>query len=175
MPKNRPLFIPGYPTIFGCHGNKENEIFWTFLFFHYWRLASVDISKIKFTPFWYFLSQQLSFKNGQKVQFQACSNIHVAMETKFRHKTKLACMQLFRFVSTLRMLYKLMSTHLCLLVILYWKLGIFQILQIMLLLWLPWIPNIETFWPFLFVHLRHKALVYIPYADTFNLTFAVKR
>ena len=32
--------------------------------------------------------------------------------------------------------------------------------------------NILTF---LFFRLRHKALVYIPCADTFNLTFAVKR
>ena len=32
--------------------------------------------------------------------------------------------------------------------------------------------NILTFFIF---HLRHEALVYIPYADTFNSTFAVKR
>ena len=121
------------------------------------------------------MSQQISFKNGQKVQFQPSSNIYVAMETKLRHKTKLACVQLFKFVSMLRMLYKLMSTHLCLLVILFRKVRLFSNFAIMLLLWLPWIPNIETFWPFLFFHLRHKALVYIPYADTFNLTFAVKR
>ena len=45
----------------------------------------------------------------------------------------------------------------------------------MLLLWFLWIPNIESFWTFPFVHLRHKPLVYIPYADTFYLTFAVKK
>ena len=56
-------------------------------------------------PFCYFLSQQLSFKNGQKVQFQASSDNHVAMETKLGHKTKLACVQLFKFVSMLRMQY----------------------------------------------------------------------
>ena len=55
------------------------------------------------------------------MQFQASSNIHVAMETKLGHKTKLACVQLFKFVSMLRVLYKLMSTHLCLLVILFRK------------------------------------------------------
>ena len=60
----------------------------------------------------------------------------------------------------LRMLYKLMSTHLCLLVILYRKVRHFSNFAIMLLLWLPWISNIETFLPFLFFHLRH-----IPYAD----------
>ena len=92
-----------------------------------------------------FLSQQLSFENGQKVQFQASSNIHVAMETKLRHKTKLASVQLFKFVSLLRTLYKLMSTHLCLLVILFHKLRQFSNFAIMLLLCLPWIPNIETF------------------------------
>ena len=131
--------------------------------------------KNKIHPFCYFLSQQLSFKNGQKVQFQSSSNIHVAMETKLRHKTKQACVQLFKFVSMLRMLYKLMSTHLCLLAILFHKLRHFSNFAIMLLLWLPWIPNIETFWPFLFFHLRHNALVYITCADTFILTFAVKR
>ena len=78
--------------------------------------------KNKMHPFCYFLSQQLSFKNGQKVQFQASSNIHVAMETKLRHKTKQACVQLFKFVSMLHMLYKLMSTHLCLFAILFHKL-----------------------------------------------------
>ena len=41
--------------------------------------------------FYYILSQQLSLKNEQKVQFQASSNIHVAMETQMRLKTKLAC------------------------------------------------------------------------------------
>ena len=55
--------------------------------------------------FYYFLSQQLSFKDEQKVKFQASSNIHVAMETKMRLKTKLACVQLFKFVSMLYMLY----------------------------------------------------------------------
>ena len=109
------------------------------------------------------------------MQFQASSNIHVAMETKLRHETKLASVQLFEFVSMLRMLYKLMSIHLCLLVILFNRVRHFSNFAIMVLLWLPWIPNIETFLPFLFFHLRHKALVYIPYADTFNLTFAVKR
>ena len=68
-----------------------------------------------------------------------------------------------------------MSTHWCLLVILFRKVRHFSNFAIMLLFWLPWIPNIETFLPFLFFHLRHNALVYIPYADTFNLTFAVKR
>ena len=96
-------------------------------------------------PFCYFLSQQLSFKNGQKVQFQASSNIHVAMETKLRHKTKQACVQLFKFVLMLRMLYNLISTHLCLLVILFHKLRHFSNFAIVLLLWLPWLPNIETF------------------------------
>ena len=43
--------------------------------------------------------------NEQKVQFQACSSIHVAMESKIRRKTKLACVQLFKFVSMLYMLY----------------------------------------------------------------------
>ena len=47
--------------------------------------------------------------------------MHVAMETKLRHKTKLACVQLFIFVSMLRMLYTLMYTHSCLLVILFRK------------------------------------------------------
>ena len=55
------------------------------------------------------------------MQFQARSNIHVAMETKWRHKTKLSCVQLFKFVLMIRMLYKLMSTHLYLLVILFHK------------------------------------------------------
>ena len=109
------------------------------------------------------------------MQFGASSNTHVAMETKLSHKTKIACVQLFKFISMLCMLYKIMSTHLCLLVILFHKLRHFSNFAIMLLLWLPWIPNIETFLPILFFHLRHKALVYIPYADTFNLTFAVKR
>ena len=100
----------------------------------------MDIPKTKFIPFAF-----SSFKNGQKVQFQASSNIHVAMETKLRHKTKLGCVQLFKFVSMLRMLYKLMSTHLCLLVILFHKLRHFANFATMLLLWLPWIPNIEIF------------------------------
>ena len=91
------------------------------------------------------MSQQQSFKNGQKVQFQARSNIYVAKETKLRHKTKLACVQLFKFVSMLRMQYKLMSTHLCLMVILFRKVRHFSNFAIMLLLWLPWIPNVETF------------------------------
>ena len=91
----------------------------------------------KIHPFCYFLSQQLSFKYGQKVQFQASSNIHVAMETKVRHKTKLACVQLFKFVSMFCMLYKLMSTHLCLLVILFHKVRHFSNFAIMLRLWLP--------------------------------------
>ena len=91
------------------------------------------------------MSQLLSFKNGQKVQFQASSNIHVAMETKLGHKTKLACVQLFKFVSMLCMLYKTMSTHLCLLVILFLKVRHFSNFAIVLLLWLPWIPNKETF------------------------------
>ena len=101
--------------------------------------------KNKIHPFCYFRSQQLSFKNGQKVQFQASSNIHVAMEINLRHKTKQVCVQLFKFVSMLRMLYKLMSAHLCLLVILFHKLRHFSNFAIMLLLWLPWIPKIETF------------------------------
>ena len=96
-------------------------------------------------PFYYFLPQQLSFKNSQKVQFQARSDIHVAMETKMRNKAKLACVQLFKLVSMLHMLYKLMSTYLCLLVILYHKLRQFSNFAIMLLLWLPWIPTVETF------------------------------
>ena len=100
--------------------------------------------KNKINPFCYFLSQQLSFKNGQKVQFQASSNIHVAMETKLRHTTKQACVQLFRFVSMLRMLYKLISTHLFLLAILFHKLRHFSNFAIMLLRWLPWIPNIQN-------------------------------
>ena len=79
------------------------------------------------------------------MQFQASSNIHVAMETKLRHKTKLACVQLFKFVLMLRMLYELMSTHLCVLVILFHKVRHFFNFAIMLLLWLPWILNIETF------------------------------
>ena len=79
------------------------------------------------------------------MQLRASSNIHVAMETKLRHKTKLVCVQLLKFVSMLRMLYKLMSTHLCLLVILFHELRHFSNFAIMLLLWLPWIPNIETF------------------------------
>ena len=105
----------------------------------------MDIPKIKFIFFYYFLSQQLSYKNEQKVQFPVSSNIHVAMETKLRSKTKLACVQLFKFVSMLRMLYKLMSTHLCLFVILFHKLRHFFNFADMLLLWLTWIPHIETF------------------------------
>ena len=81
----------------------------------------------------------------KKMQFQARSNIHVAMETKLRHKTKLSCVQLFKFVLMIRMLYKLMSTHLYMLVILFHKVRHFSNFAIMLLLWLPWIPNIETF------------------------------
>ena len=79
------------------------------------------------------------------MQFQASSNTHVAMETKLSHKTKLACVQLFKFISMLRILYKLMSTHLCSLVVLFHKLRHFSYFAIMLLLLLPWIPNIETF------------------------------
>ena len=105
----------------------------------------MDIPKIKFIRFAIFLSQQLSFKNGQKVQFQAISNIHVAMETKCRHKTKQACVQLFKIVSMLCMLYKLMLTYLCLLAILFHILRHFSNFAIMLLFWLSWIPNIETF------------------------------
>ena len=67
------------------------------------------------------------------------------METKLGHKTKLAYVQLFKFVSMLRMLYKLMSTHLCLFDILFYKDRHFSNFAIMLLLWLPWIPNMETF------------------------------
>ena len=55
----------------------------------------MDIPQVKCIPFTiFFLSQQLLFKNEQKMQFQASSNIHVAMETKRRLKTKLACVQL---------------------------------------------------------------------------------
>ena len=54
-------------------------------------------SYYKMHSFYYFLSQQLSLKNEQKVQFQASSSIHVAMKTKIRCKTKLACLQLFKF------------------------------------------------------------------------------
>ena len=79
------------------------------------------------------------------MQFQASSNIHIVMETKLRHKTKLARVQLFKFVSMLRMLCKLMSTHLCLMVILFRKVRHFSNFAIMLILWLPWIPKIETF------------------------------
>ena len=28
------FFIPGYPTNFGCHGNKKMKYFELFLFFH---------------------------------------------------------------------------------------------------------------------------------------------
>ena len=52
--------------------------------------------KNKMHPFCYFLSQQLSFKNGQKVQFQASSNIYVAMETKLRHKTNTSVCETFQ-------------------------------------------------------------------------------
>ena len=62
-------------------------------------------SKNQIYPFYYFWSQQLSSKNEQKVQFQPSSNIHVAMETKMRRKTKLECVQLFKFVAVLYMLY----------------------------------------------------------------------
>ena len=103
----------------------------------------MDIPKIKFIPF--DISCLNNYQNGQKVQFHASSIIHVAMETKLGHKTKLACVQLFKFVLMRRMLYKLLSTHLCLLVILFRKVRHFSNFAIMLLLWLPWIPNIETF------------------------------
>ena len=105
----------------------------------------MNIFKIKFIPFAISCLNNYHLKNGQKVQFQASSNIHVAMETKLSHKTKLACVQRFKFVWMLRMVYKLMSTHLCLLVILFPKLRHFYNFAIMLLLWLPWISNIETF------------------------------
>ena len=105
----------------------------------------MDIPKIKFIPFDISCLNNYHSKKGLKVQFQASSNIHVAMETKLRHETKLACVQLFKYVSMLRMLYKLMSAHLCLLVILFHKVRHFSNFAIMLLLWLPWIPNIETF------------------------------
>ena len=105
----------------------------------------MGIPKIKFIPFDISCLNNYHLKMVKKVQFQASSNIHVAMETKLRHKTKLVCVQLFKFVLMLRMLYKLTSTHLCLLVILFRKVRHFSNFAIMLLLWLPWIPNIETF------------------------------
>ena len=79
-------------------------------------------SQNQLNSFCYFLSQKLSFKNDQKVQFQTNINIQVAIETKMRRKTKLACVQLFKFVSIFYMLYKLISAHLYLLVILFQKL-----------------------------------------------------
>ena len=105
----------------------------------------MDIPKIKFIPFDISCLNNYHLKMVEKVRFQASSNIHVAMETKLRHKTKLACVHLFKFVLMLCMLYKLMSTHLCLLVILFHEVRHFSNFAVMLLLWLPWIPNIETF------------------------------
>ena len=91
----------------------------------------MDIPKIKYIPLTISCLKNYHLKNGQKVQFQASSNIHVAIETKMRHKIKLACVQLFKLVSLLRMLYKLMSTHLRLLVILFHKLRQFATLVAM--------------------------------------------
>ena len=52
-----------------------------------------------------FLVSTNIIKNEQKMQFQAGSKIPVAMETKMRRKTKLACVQLFKYVSMFDMLY----------------------------------------------------------------------
>ena len=65
------------------------------------------------------------------------------------------------------------------LIILFHKFRLYSNFAIVLLLWLPWIPDIETFWPFFIFSFKARSisvyLVYIPCADTFNSTFAVKR
>ena len=109
------------------------------------------------------------------MQFHACSDIHVAMETKLRHKIKLACVQLFKFVSMICMLYKLISTHLCLLVILFHKLRHFFQFCYSVATLVAMNTKYRNILTFFILSFKTQVLVYILYADTFALTFAVKR
>ena len=77
-----------------------------------------------------------------------------------RRKTNLACVQLFRFLSMLYMLYKLMSAYLSLLVILFHKLRLFSNFAIVFNTLVAMDTGYRNILTFLFFSFKTRSIVY---------------
>ena len=143
MLKNRLFSYLAIPPTLVAMVTRKMKYLMIFIF----SLLTPSISgypKNKFIPFAISCLNNYHFKMVKKCNFSPVA-IFTLPWKQIETQNQTSVCATFQVVSMLRMLYKLMSTHLCLLVILFHKLRHFSNFAIMLLLWLPWIPNIETF------------------------------